>query len=244
MSKDQFDLKLEAIEALTKEETVEPTMPVAVALQEAEDLYHWCQPDKEGLIKAGLDPVYIEDLPARTGACRYAQSAWQKEYKSPEDFQKEWVQKSPAAFALRDEMLHHFFHAYRKYPTLLSSVQKIAEGDSNADMIQDLSDMAVLGTANFEPLKAIGIEMSYLTLAAETSASMADLLAQANGDRRSTNKLKVMRDKAYTHMKQAVDEIRHHGQYLFWRNENRKKGYVSKYLQNQNAKNQNGTPKK
>lgn len=56
MSKDQFDLKLEAIEALTKEETVEPTMPVAVALQEAEDLYHWCQPDKEGLIKAGLDP--------------------------------------------------------------------------------------------------------------------------------------------------------------------------------------------
>lgn len=141
-------------------------------------------------------------------------------------------------------MLHHFFHAYRKYPTLLSSVQKIAEGDSNADMIQDLSDMAVLGTANFEPLKAIGIEMSYLTLAAETSASMADLLAQANGDRRSTNKVKIMRDKAYTYMKQAVDEIRHHGQYLFWRNENRKKGYVSKYLQNQNAKNQNGTPKK
>ena len=31
-------------------------------------------------------------------------------------------------------------------------------------------------------------------------------------------------------MKQAVDEIRRNGQYTFWRTEERKKGYVSKYF--------------
>ena len=34
-----------------------------------------------------------------------------------------------------------------------------------------------------------------------------------------------MRDKAYTHLKQAVDQVRECGQYVFWRNEARLKGY-------------------
>lgn len=230
MSKEQFDLKRVAIEAITDEENVSPTMPVAIALQEAEDLYEWCQTDKEVLAKAGLDLAFIDDLPARVGACRYTQSMWQKEYKSIEDSQKEWLAKSPAAYELRDDILHHFFHAYRKNPDLLSKVQKIAEGNSHADMIQDLSDMAVLGTGNPEPLTAISFDMNLLDISAETSAAMAELLAKSNGARLSDNKLKILRDKAYTYVKQAVDEIRHHGQYVFWRNEERKKGYVSRYV--------------
>ena len=39
-----------------------------------------------------------------------------------------------------------------------------------------------------------------------------------------------MRDKAYTHLKQAVDEVRECGQYVFWRNEARLKGYSSRYF--------------
>jgi hypothetical protein len=231
MSKEHFDIKQVAIEAITDKETVIPAMPVAIALQEAEDLFEWCQPDKERLTLAGIDWNLVIDLPLRIGACRYAQSVWQKEYKSIEDSQKEWLAKSPAVYEMRDDILHHFFHAYRKNSDLLSKVQKIAEGSSHADMIQDLSDMAVLGTGNPEPLKAIGFDMSQLEIAVETSSAMADLLAKANGARLSDNKLKTLRDKAYTHVKQAVDEIRHHGRYAFWRNEERKKGYVSRYMQ-------------
>jgi hypothetical protein len=231
MSKEQFDLKQVAIEALTDKETGVPTMPVAIALQEAEDLYQWCLNDKEMLAKAGLDLALIDDLPNRIGACRYMQSMWQKDFKSVEDSQREWLAKSPAAYELRDDILHHFFHAYRKNPDLLSKVQKISEGNSHADMIQDLSDMAVLGTSNPEPLKGISFDMNMLTTAAATSTAMANLLAQSNGARMSDNKLKTLRDKAYTYMKQAVDEIRHNGQYIFWHNEERKKGYVSRYMQ-------------
>jgi hypothetical protein len=46
------------------------------------------------------------------------------------------------------------------------------------------------------------------------------------------NKLKKVRDKAFTYMKEAVDEIRIHGQYVFWKDEQRFKGYVSRYHKN------------
>lgn len=241
MSKEQFDLKLAEIMAIAN--PVSPAMPVSVALQEGEDLYEWCLSDQGDLEKAGLDSKFITDLPVRLGACRYAQSMWQKEYKSIEDSQKEWKAKSPAAYEMRDELLHHFFHAYRNYPDLLSKVQKIAEGNTHADMIQDLSDLSVLGTGNPEPLKSISFDIKMLDIANATSAEMADLLAKANGSRMSDNKLKTLRDQAYTHMKEAVDEIRRHGQYVFWRNEARKKGYVSRYVQAQNSRTRNDEKK-
>jgi len=206
-----------------------PDLPVAIALQEAEDLYEWCLPDKEALVKAGLDWTLVEDLPQRTGACRYIQSQWQKDYKSQEEAQKEWAKQSPAAFKLRDELLHHFFHAYHDFADLTGKVQKIADGAGNADMIQDLSDISALGKANPQPLQLINLDLTQLDTAASLSEDMAALLAKANGLRMSDNKLRVQRDKAYTYMKDAVDEIRRHGQYVFWRNDNRKKGYISKY---------------
>lgn len=230
MSKEQFEAIEPAIEAIADKNVVPPNIPVAIALQEAEDLYYWCLTDKSELTKAGLLWALVENLPIRIAACRYKQSMWQKDFKTLEDAQKEWAKDSPVAYDLRDELLHHFFHAYRNNPDVLSKVQKIAEGSSHADMIQDLSDLAVLGNGYPEPLKAIGFDLSLLTKAAETAGLMSELLAKSNGLRMSDNKLRITRDKAYMYMKQAVDEIRHHGQYVFWRNPERKKGYVSSYV--------------
>ena len=95
MSLNEYESLLSSIEAIDEKTLVEPQMPVAIMLQEAEDLYAWCQEDKELLTKAGLDWSFIESLQPRTGACRYSQSQWQKEYKSLQDAQKEWQVKSP-----------------------------------------------------------------------------------------------------------------------------------------------------
>ena len=53
-------------------------------IQEAENLYVWIEEDKELLLAKGLDwEMFIEDLPIRTGACRYAQAMWMKERYKP-----------------------------------------------------------------------------------------------------------------------------------------------------------------
>lgn len=242
MSKEQFELKRPEIEAIA--EPVIPTMPVSVAIQEGEDLAKWCALDRAMLEQAGVDPYLIDDLHARIEACRYAQSEWKEANKSSEE---EWKAKAPAAYEMRDEMLHHFLYAYRKYPDLLRKVQQIAEGSSHADMVQDLSDLAVLGTKNPQPLRVINYELNQLVLATATSSTLADVLATLNGTRISDDAKKTMRDKAYTFMKQAIDEIRDAGQYLFYRNEDRKKGYVSRYMQykaNQQKKAEKAEPLK
>lgn len=153
MAKQDYDAKLAAIEVIANDSVKEPDMPVAVALQEAEDLTEWCILDKEVLTNAGLDWTLVEDLPPRIGALRYIQSQWAKDYLTQEQAQKEWKEKSPAAYDLRDQLVHDFLHGYHSIPDLLSRTQRIAEGSGNADMIQDLSDLSVLGKANPEPLK-------------------------------------------------------------------------------------------
>lgn len=236
MSQEQFNAKKAAIEAINEKQIVYPAIPVDTALQEAEDLNVWCLPDKDKLIKVGLQWELVTDLPARAGALRYTQSQWQKEFRSLEEAQKEWAQKSPEAYQLRDELVHHFYFAFYKFPDLYARTQRIDEGDSHADMIQDLSDLAALGKANTEPLKAISLDLTLLDKAEAMSSQMAKLLASANGKKLEDNKLRLLRDKAYTHMKEAVDEIRRCGQYVFSADQQRYKGYTSRYYKRQAAK--------
>jgi hypothetical protein len=234
MSKEHFDQKQAAIEAINDALVDYPEMPIDTALQESEDLHAWCLSDKDALVKSGLDWNLVDDLPLRTGALRYIQSQWQKEYRSLEDAQKEWIQKSPAAYELRDELLHHFYFAYYKLPDIYARTQKIAEGDTHADMIQDLSDLAALGKANLKPLQAINIDPALLDKAEVMSEQMAALLANSNGKKLEDNKLRLLRDKAYMYMKEAMDEIRRCGQYTFWKDEGRYKGYISLFKKRKN----------
>jgi hypothetical protein len=181
------------------------------------------------LAAIGISQAAIDELPVRAGACRETQSRWFKDRNSQLEAQRLWAEQAPQAYALRDELLHTFRYAYRNDTALLARVSEIADGNTNADMIQDLNDLSVLGKNNPAPIQAIGFDLGKLDVAAATSDSMANVLAMANGDKAIQNESKVIRDKAYTHMKELVDQIREAGKYLFWKNEKRYKGYISQY---------------
>ena len=135
---------------------------------------------------------------------------------------------------MRDQLLHDFRYAYRNDAAILARVAEIAEGDTNADMIQDLNDLSPLGKSNTGPLEAINFSPDKLEAAANASDELANILALANGDKSLQSESKVIRDKAYTHLKELVDEIRNAGKYLFWKNEKRLKGYRSEFLYQKN----------
>ncbi len=61
----------------------------------------------------------------------------------------------------------------------------------------------------------IGFDLSKLDLAATKAEEMGNLLGLANGDKADQNQSKLLRDKAYTYLKELVDEIRDAGKYLF-----------------------------
>jgi len=171
----------------------------------------------------------IKDLPVRAGACREAQSIWNKDFHSQQEAQKQWAEQSVLGYELRNDLLQSLRFAYRKDAALLSRVAAITDGNGHADMIQDLNDIAVLGRENADPLTAIGFELTQLDLASTKADELADLLAEANGDKADQNESKVIRDKAFTHLKELVDEFREAGKYVFRNDKNRVKGYSSAY---------------
>lgn len=84
------------------------------------------------------------------------------EYRARQEAQREWLDQSPAAYDLRDELLHHFSFAYQDYDDIKKKVMRIREGGSHADMVQDLVELAVLGEKYPNPLTAINFNMTTL----------------------------------------------------------------------------------
>ncbi len=101
-NRDDYLAKLATIQAIPTDQLKKMNIPLDAYLQEAENLYHWCQADKTELTKTGLDWTLVDDLPIRAGACREAQSLWFKERFTKADAEKAWKEQSPAAYDLRD----------------------------------------------------------------------------------------------------------------------------------------------
>ncbi len=230
MSKENYDAKLNVLESLSQELVKAPSQPVDVTVQEAENLFIWAQEDKKILLSKGLEwDMYVKDLPVRTGACRYAQALWTKERYSQEEAAKTWRKESPKAYEFRNDLLADLRFAFRKRPDLLSRVRAIADGEGDANMIQDLMDISVLGKANVTELEKIKYDLRRFNIAEQKSDSLAELLAKANGATLDNSKAKEVRDRAFTHLKEAIDEIRDTGKYAFRKDPERFKGYISRY---------------
>ena len=231
-----YQEKLEEIRQIPDENIQVLYMPLDHYMLEAEGTGTQALKDKEALIKAGIPEVLIDDIPKRVGTCRQAQSNWVDRRNKQKEAEKKWSRLAKAADELHSEIIHGFRYAYRKDPDLKSQVDYIAKNYGYADLIQDMNDLATMGRNNPEPLKAIGFNMDLLDQAARMSDELSELLNLANGDRWSKAEAKIIRDKAYTHLKEAVDEVRECGKYLFWRDEERLRWYTSEYLRNRRQK--------
>ena len=224
-----YNQLLPHISAINSPEVIEPKIPVEVFVQEAGNLYHWCIDDQEELAKVGLDWDLVLSLPARAGACREAQSLWTKERNSRKQVETDWQNLAQEASGLRDQLVHAYRFAFRKYGGLQAQVDEIAQGNTYSDMVQDLNDLAVLGRSNTELLATIHFDLELLDRAADISARVGDLLGAANRERKKDSETRLIRNKAYTYLKQAVDEIRECGKYAFRNTPDRLKGYHSDY---------------
>jgi len=206
-SNDQ-ELKLNVVKAIKDEDTKYPgNIPVDVYLQESENLYYWAQDDKEKLTERGLDWNLVLDVPARADVLRDAESKWITTRFTQEEAEKKWALLAPDAYDFRDDLLQTFRFAYRNAPDILGRVSAISEDYGHADMIQDLSDLSALGKSHLKELAAIKFDLSILDKTANTADELAELLGMTTAERTDSSAAIKLRNKAYTHLKEAVDEI-------------------------------------
>jgi hypothetical protein len=237
MPSDSDFLALEAlIRSVDPKRVKLPDMPIGTYLQEAEDLYVWLGPDLARLVERGLDPAVVEGLPRRIGAVRCLQSRWNTSRLSDEEAQVRFARAVVAARDLLARLVHELQFAYRGHPGLGRSVRAIARRSGDAHLVQALSDLSVLGRNHLEPLAAIKFDPALLDEAASASDGLAGALAEARGEEAVDREAKALRDKAYTLLKESVDEIREFGRFVFWRDEDRRLGYGSAYKRDSRSK--------
>ena len=233
MSQTYYDAKLATLKAMNPDDVKGPNMPVDVFLQEASDLRIVAEGDRAQLEGAGLDwATYGADLAVREGALRQAQSIWVKNRYIQEDAQRVWSERSPDAYELRNDLIHDLRFAFRKESHLLSRVNEVATGNGHADMIQDLNDLSVIGggDAAATALAKINFDTTKLANAATMAEEMANLLSMATGGLSEQTESKDIRDRAFTHLMEAVTEIRDTGRYVFRKDKKHVLAYGSQYF--------------
>ncbi len=225
LSKDHYYQLEENLKQIKPEDIKVPTVPVDSYANEANTLSNTATEDKDKLVSAGIDPVYIDGLEIRADVLRFAESKWRTTYKEYSDNRKLWVEKSTEAKYVRKKVLHNLrFIAYND-ASLRGKINLVLDGKGNDDLVQDLSDLYLLATNNEEKLLKVGYSKDTTELCGALSDELADILAKINGKKKSESIL--MRNRAYTYLKVAVDEVRRYGKFVFWEDERRRAKYKS-----------------
>ena len=220
----------EIILKITEDKITSPTIPVDITIGEAGQLHQYAIEDKEQLLAKGLSEEKIQELIPRAKFLQTKQSSWTAVYQSALTNTQQWEDKIDEGRLLQRELKYDFQFAYRNDSDILQKLSNIIDGNSNMDLIQDLSDYSVFAKQYPEPLKAILFDETKIERAKQISLDLVDLMNQVDGMKNSKNRPeKIMRDRAYTYLKQLVDEIRDYGKYAFWNNEEKQKRYSSEY---------------
>ncbi|MCP5108348.1 MAG: hypothetical protein GY950_33485 [bacterium] len=236
-NREDYEKKLDVLTAIGDDQIKTPHhIPVSMYAGEAKTLYHQARKDKEAFIAAGFPWELVEDLPIRTGALIEAEALWYVQLKTRKESAARWSEESALAYDLKKQLLNTFDYAFREHPGLLGTLKYIKKGRGHSDMIQALNDLSVLGKKNAALLEAVRFDMVLLDKAAQTSDHMAELLAEANSDKLAVQEVKKIRDQAYTHLKEAMDEVCKCGQFLYRYDRERMRAYRSEHLRKKNLK--------
>lgn len=238
--KDHYSEKLSIISSIPDERISQPlNMPVNIYIQEAENLYNWCQPDREKLAANGLDWSIVEDMPARIDTLREAQARWEASDTKDIEVEKKWDEKAPAAHDFRKELARSLKFRFSDNHTMVTRLNRMSEGESNSAMIQSLRGLSVVGKEHIEYLESVNFDITLLDKAAEMSQEMASLLGAVNSRRAFCSDTLKIRNQAYTYLREAVSALKKHAGFLFWRDPVRMKGYTSNYYRKQYLKRKN-----
>ncbi|MCP4221356.1 MAG: hypothetical protein GY765_42415 [bacterium] len=227
-----YNLKLEELKTIPSHKAKSPTVPVGICIEEAEYLATWSERDREPLEAAGLSWPLVEDIPIRSGALRQAQSLWFTAVNEDNPDTELWAAGSKEASDFRTVLKHKLSFAFRNNPQLMARIRVVNKGHRQSDLLQALNDLCAMGRKHQELLTAVNIDLALLDRATQYSDELTKALSISQSRKDEATELRILRDKAYLHLKEAVDEVRGYGRYLFWRTPERYMGYISKYYRN------------
>jgi len=230
-----LEILLDEINAIANGSIKHCDMPFEIYIYEAERLHTRATEDLSKLSAINMPGDLINKLYIRTKALSRAQLNWVEQSNQKKKAMQEWKTAEPKFKKLRIELIQYFQFAFRKNKSLLDKLEHIKKGNSYADIIMDLGSLSVLGKTNPELLKEINFDFALLDEAAKESEQMGKLRANVSGLMYVKDDMLLIRNKAYTLLKQVVDEIRSYGKFAFRDKPETVKAYQSQHHCKRNA---------
>ncbi|WP_282035494.1 hypothetical protein [Saccharicrinis aurantiacus] len=223
------------LEAVKKEDIKQCGIPIPIYIQESKNLHKRATLDLAKLTAVGFNAELLTKLSELTTILVVSEVNWQEESSESKIAANDWKKNSPEMYSLNSELIDSMEFAYRKDDQLLSLIDAIKEGDNQADAVLDLSKLAKLGKDNPEPLMAMNFDLTKLDKAVTLSKSLSETLSIINGHAYVEEHRKEMRDKAFTLLKEVVDEVYEYGRFVFRNDADHVKAYGSKYKRDRAA---------
>ena len=218
--------------ALKKEDIQFCNQPIEIAVAEAAQLALASMEDRADLAQTGLDMGLVDSLSTRAGGLAYAAARYQMAIEQDPEAARLWKAESPAGYEVRKYLLKFMSLAFRNEETLLKQLERIKEGRGHRDMIVDLLSLSILGEENAALLAQIPMfDREKVAEARTLNNRLEDLLAKTTLNPEAINESKNIFHRAWTYYKQAADEVKVHGQFLY-EGTDRYDRYVSTYFQN------------
>lgn len=221
---------LDKIQSISDEQIIVPTIPIAIYLQEAENLAVWAKDDIDQLSKVGINISHIEDVKERIEACRVLQTEWINIKNCTSDAKIKWQKECKGGYALHKEILHDFNFAFRNHEDLIKLIKRIKLDHGFASLVQNLANLEKIGESNKQLLEKIHFNFNKLDKALHLSEILFFLRNNYKSSEENKHKQKVLRDKSYTYLKLLLDEVRLSGKYVFSGNKERLQGYKVNYF--------------
>jgi hypothetical protein len=206
-----------------------PAMPIEEAVGEGNRVTVLIREDRAKLERSGIDIHFLDSFEARAGALAWSAAQVTTYVDMESTAKKEWDALKPGAHVIRKKFLKALTRACRKNAELAAAVERIKEGQGNKDWVLDFLSMHKLGKEIKALLQEVYADLSLIDRSAELHTQLQDILSRMTIDPEKLNESKEIFYKAWTYLKEALDEVYGAGQYVFDEDDPRHALYYSDY---------------
>jgi hypothetical protein len=203
------------IEAVKSDEVTGVGMSHRNYLQESIKVTGFYKQHKDELEAGGMDFTKVAKMLTYHGAARQLYSDAFTLSGVSGTKRKAWEKAYNEAVKVVEDVRAGLVFAFQGDQTLLDKVAEIGEGNSIGDFIQDCNDVATVSRNNRELLEAIRYDMKLVERLSELAVILGELYADANVERSESPEQTLLRDKAFTLFKNAIDNLNAQARYIF-----------------------------
>ncbi|MBI3070569.1 MAG: hypothetical protein HYY84_00440 [Deltaproteobacteria bacterium] len=213
-AKNDLEKLLPILKAIPADKVIEPDRPVGIIVQEAYELANAAHQYRPHLLAVGVSAELLDGIVTHANALSAAQTEWT--HVREMGFPAALHATIDAATVVRRDLVDSSHYALRNDGDALAIVSRIQEGEGVADICQDLKDLAALTEKYRAEFDRIDFDFEIAKRARALATEVLTGHAAATTKKVSTE-AKSIRDRAFTHLDDAVDEVRAAGLFAFRR---------------------------